>query len=78
VLQDRLCVELVRHEAHHRFDPDVPGDVAAQFALRDAEIAEGLGNAASGMVADQQKRGGALRPQRQDRGGSLAPAGVQA
>ena len=67
-LQDRVRVEFVGHEAHHRLDPDVPGDVPAQFAFRDAEIAERSGDAPPGMVADQQEGRLTLRPQRDDRG----------
>ena len=69
-LQDRVRVEFVGHEAHHRLDADIPGDVPAQFAFRHAEIAERARDAPSGMVADQQERRGALRPQVTTAGGS--------
>ena len=42
-LQDRVRIEFLGHEAHHRLDADIPGDVPAQFAFRYAEVAQLFG-----------------------------------
>ena len=55
-LHDQMGVEMFRERLRDAGNADVPGDMARQFALRQAEVAEPVRNESSIMVAREQKR----------------------